>query len=87
MLNRLFDIKFSILIILLFCLPANSVAVPAMGMGYAPKYPASYKHFDYVNPVAPKQGNLTMMGLGTFDSLNPYLLKMRAELLPAFEQK
>jgi microcin C transport system substrate-binding protein len=75
MLNRLFDIKFSLLIILLFCLPANSVAVPAMGMGYAPKYPASYKHFDYVNPDAPKQGNLTMMGLGTFDSLNPYLLK------------
>lgn len=75
MLNRLFDIKFSLLIILLFCLPANSVAVPAMGMGYAPKYPASYKHFDYVNPAAPKQGNLTMMGLGTFDSLNPYLLK------------
>jgi microcin C transport system substrate-binding protein len=75
MLNRLFDIKFSFLIILLFCLPATSVAVPAMGMGYAPKYPASYKHFDYVNPEAPKQGNLTMMGLGTFDSLNPYLLK------------
>jgi microcin C transport system substrate-binding protein len=75
MLNRLFDIKFSLLIILLFCLPATSVAVPAMGMGYVPKYPASYKHFDYVNPAAPKQGNLTMMGLGTFDSLNPYLLK------------
>ncbi len=49
--------------------------MPAMGMGYAPKYPANYKHFDYVNPAAPKQGSLTMVGLGTFDSLNPYLLK------------
>ena len=75
MLSRLFDIKFSLVIFLLFCLPVTSHAVPAMGMGYEPKYPASYKHFDYVNPDAPKQGNLTMMGLGTFDSLNPYLLK------------
>ncbi len=46
-----------------------------MGMGYEPKYPPDYRHFDYVNPDAPKQGELTMMGLGTFDSLNPYLLK------------
>ncbi|MBE9559607.1 MAG: ABC transporter substrate-binding protein [Proteobacteria bacterium] len=75
MLSRLFDIKFSFVFFLLFCLPVTSHAVPAMGMGYEPKYPASYKHFDYVNPDAPKQGSLTMMGLGTFDSLNPYLLK------------
>jgi len=46
-----------------------------MGMGYAPKYPADYTHFDYVNPDSLKLGELTMMGLGTFDSLNPYLLK------------
>jgi microcin C transport system substrate-binding protein len=46
-----------------------------MGMGYEPKYPASYTNFDYVNPKASKQGELIMMGLGTFDSLNPYLLK------------
>jgi len=51
------------------------VAVPAMGMGYQPKYPPNYKHFDYVNPQAPKQGDLVMVGLGTFDSLNPFLLK------------
>ena len=50
-------------------------AVPAMGMGYEPKYGPDFQHFDYVNADAPKQGELTMMGLGTFDSLNPYLLK------------
>ncbi|VAW52366.1 ABC transporter, substrate-binding protein (cluster 5, nickel/peptides/opines) [hydrothermal vent metagenome] len=75
MLDRLLDIKIKFFLFLLLCLPVNSYAVPAMGMGYAPKYSASYKHFDYVNPAAPKQGDLTMMGLGTFDSLNPYLLK------------
>lgn len=60
---------------LLFLLPAASQAVPAMGMGYQPKYPADFRHFDYVNPDAPKQGELTLMGVGTFDSLNPFLLK------------
>ena len=50
-------------------------AVPAMGMGYEPKYPPDYPHFDYVNPDASKQGKLVLVGLGTFDSLNPYILK------------
>ena len=53
----------------------SAAAVPAMGMGYEPKYPADYKHFDYVNPEAPDKGGLVLMGLGAFDSLNPYLLK------------
>ena len=55
--------------------PITALAVPAMGMGYHPKYGVDFQHFDYVNAAAPKQGDLTMMGLGTFDSLNPYLLK------------
>jgi len=50
-------------------------AVPAMGMGYEPKYPADFTHFDYVSPDADKGGEITLYGLGTFDSLNPYLLK------------
>ncbi len=54
---------------------ANVMAVPAMGMGYEPKYPADFKHFDYVNPDAPRGGDLVLSGLGSFDSLNPFLLK------------
>lgn len=75
MLSRILDIKYKTFLSLLFFLPLNSQAAPAMGMGYEPKYPADYGHFDYVNPDAPKRGELTMMGLGTFNSLNPYLLK------------
>lgn len=52
-----------------------SLAVPAMGMGYEPKYPPDYEHFDYVEPQAVKGGELVLSGLGTFDSLNPFLLK------------
>ena len=42
------------------------------------KYPADFKHFDYVNPDAPKGGRMTFRGTGastTFDSLNPFILK------------
>jgi len=39
------------------------------------KYPENFKHFSYVNPNAPKGGQLKLMGFGTFDSLNPYTLK------------
>jgi len=42
------------------------------------KYPADFPHFDYVNPDAPKGGEFTTWGFGTFDSLTPYILKGNA---------
>lgn len=39
------------------------------------KYPATFTHFNYVNPDAPKGGDLKFPALGTFDSLNPYTIK------------
>lgn len=42
------------------------------------KYPADFEHFDYVNPDAPKGGVMKRYSLGTFDSLNPYTRKGRA---------
>ncbi|MEO1000189.1 MAG: extracellular solute-binding protein [Pseudomonadota bacterium] len=39
------------------------------------KYPEGFAHFDYVNPDAPKGGTFSTWGFGTFDSLNPYILK------------
>jgi microcin C transport system substrate-binding protein len=42
------------------------------------KYPADFKHFDYVNPDAPKGGRLSTMGVSgakTFDSFNNFILK------------
>ena len=40
-----------------------------------PKYPADFVHFDYVNPNAPKGGRIRYGLNGSFDSLNPFLLK------------
>ena len=42
------------------------------------KYPAGFKHFDYVNPAAPKGGRISMIGPAgrtTFDSFNGFILK------------
>ncbi|HEY6610196.1 MAG TPA: extracellular solute-binding protein [Pseudomonas sp.] len=41
----------------------------------APKYPADFQHFAYVNPDAPKGGTLRQAGFGGFDSLNPFINK------------
>lgn len=36
------------------------------------KYPADFPHLDYVNPDAPKGGEISVSTEGTFDSMNPY---------------
>ncbi|QKE62940.1 ABC transporter substrate-binding protein [Aquipseudomonas campi] len=46
--------------------------------GEAPKYPANFQHFDYVNPDAPKGGILRLPGLSGFDSFNPFITKGNA---------
>ena len=55
--------------------PEEIVRAHAIAMNGAPKYPAAFSHFDYVNPQAPKQGLLRRASIGTFDSLNPYIAK------------
>lgn len=44
-------------------------------------YPADYTHFSYVNPDAPKGGEISLALSGTFDSMNPYSRKGRAAAL------
>jgi microcin C transport system substrate-binding protein len=43
-----------------------------------PKYGPGFSHFDYVNPEAPKGGEVRLAAFGSFDSLNPYILKGQA---------
>ncbi|MCU1717172.1 extracellular solute-binding protein [Pseudomonas sp. 5P_3.1_Bac2] len=70
---------------LCFCLclgliaAAQAVAAPGTYAltvyGEAPKYPADFKHFDFVNPAAPKGGSLSRasMEIGQFNYILPYL--------------
>jgi microcin C transport system substrate-binding protein len=39
------------------------------------KYHEGFKHFEYINPSAPKGGTIRLAERGTFDSLNQFVLK------------
>lgn len=45
------------------------------------KYGPDFAHYDFVNPDAPKGGEISFSRLGTFDSMNPYTVKGRAGVL------
>ncbi len=49
--------------------------VHAIAMHGKPKYGPDFKHFDYVNPNAPKGGTIRLADSGTFDSFNPFIPK------------
>ena len=49
--------------------------VHALAMHGTPKYPPGFQHFDYVRPDAPKGGILRLAVIGTFDTLNPYIIQ------------
>jgi microcin C transport system substrate-binding protein len=68
--------------LLVMALPAPAAETGAMvhtrhaiAMFGEPKYPPNFRHFDYVNPDAPKGGLLRLGAAGTFDSFNPYIIK------------
>ena len=71
----------SLLLVLLI-----NAAVPAWAAhGYALwgdlKYPANFAQFDYVNPGAPKRGELRLVSnlrVSTFDKYNPFTIKGNA---------
>jgi microcin C transport system substrate-binding protein len=78
--DRISDLKRPLLPLLLcLALSAPACATLSESHGYAQfgtlKYPATFTHFDWVNPDAPKGGTLKVMAFGTFDTLNPYTFK------------
>jgi microcin C transport system substrate-binding protein len=44
------------------------------------KYPARFRHFDYVNPQAPKGGVVRMSAIGTFDNFNMVVAGVRGTI-------
>jgi len=54
---------------------ARSEPVHGIAMHGRPALDFGFKHLPYVNPDAPKGGDITYGVLGTFDSVNPFILK------------
>ncbi len=46
-----------------------------IAMHGAPLHGPDFEHFSYVNPDAPKGGDLKLAAIGSFDSLNPLIIK------------
>ncbi len=57
-----------------FC-DAKAVESHALAMHGAPALPPDFVHMPYANPDAPKGGRLVWGLLGTFDSLNPLIVR------------
>jgi peptide/nickel transport system substrate-binding protein len=55
--------------------PACAEPSYAIAMHGAPALPAGFSHMPYVNPEAPKGGRLVQGLPGTFDSLNPMIVR------------
>jgi microcin C transport system substrate-binding protein len=53
----------------------NTQSVHAIAMHGEPKYGPDFTHFDYVNPDAPKGGDVKIASTGGFDSFNPFIIK------------
>ncbi len=66
----------------MFSLPASAEPDPgktkishALAMHGDIKYPQGFTHFDYADPNALKGGKVKLAGIGSFDSLNPFIPK------------
>jgi len=49
------------------------------------KYPPNFKHFEYVNPNAPKGGTARQIGIGTFDNFNTAVAGVKGSLAAGME--
>lgn len=70
MLFRLFSI------VSLFLLSSiNAYAAHGISLSGNLKYPATFEHLDYVSADAKKGGKLVLHSIGSFDQMNPFVLK------------
>lgn len=63
--------------LILWAAAASAQETPMHGvaMNSEPELPAGFTHFPYANPDAPKGGEITYCVTGSFDNLNPFILK------------
>ena len=71
--------------LLLSVIPASVQAqngewVHALALMGRPAYAPDYKHFNYVNPTAPKAGQVRLARQGSFDNFNPVVAGVKGQL-------
>lgn len=70
--------RFVLLLLALFSVTCQAQTIKesyAFAVLGEPRYDANFTHFDYVNPAAPKGGNITLSAMGTFDNFNRFALR------------
>ena len=67
--------KFLIILAILLVNSSILYANSSIAIGYTPKYSNNFKNFEYVNPDIVKGGSIKLSAFGSFESLNPFLLK------------
>ena len=62
--------------LLLLLVAGGAQAAPSEGMSLFGdlKYQPGFTHFDYTNPQAPKGGTMRYSAIGTYDTLNPFVI-------------
>jgi microcin C transport system substrate-binding protein len=55
--------------------PGETIRTHALSLLDAPSLPRDFSHFPWVNPDAPKGGEIALTALGSFDSFNPFILR------------
>ncbi len=55
--------------------PGEMIRTHALSLLDAPSLAPGFSHFPWVNPDAPKGGEIALTALGSFDSFNPFILR------------
>jgi microcin C transport system substrate-binding protein len=55
--------------------PGQAIRTHALSLLGEPALPADFPHFPWVNPAAPKGGEIALTALGSFDTFNQFVLR------------
>jgi microcin C transport system substrate-binding protein len=55
--------------------PDGAIRTHALSLLAEPVLPRDFPHWPWVNPAAPKGGEIALTALGSFDSFNPFILR------------
>src|SRR5687768_11012152 len=59
--------------------PGQAVRTHALSLLGEPELPADFPHFPWVNPNAPKGGEIALTRIGSFDSFNGFIIRGTAD--------